>query len=76
MVNEAPWLTLKKTGRFSEDDLVERVAEIDLRDGQLDGRDSTKSEPPVCPNGDRTMKRRRPQCLNCGTIVLQGPFDP
>ncbi|MHC4995335.1 MAG: hypothetical protein ACYTGQ_09815, partial [Planctomycetota bacterium] len=45
MLTEAMWTMLKESGMFTDSDLVERVAEIDLRDGRLDGRDKTKPEP-------------------------------
>jgi hypothetical protein len=75
MVIEALWGMVKESGKFTDDDLIERVAEIDLRDGKLDGRASEKTAPPICPSCSRTMKRHRPQCLYCGTMVLQHPFE-
>lgn len=74
MVTEALWGMLKETGKFTNDDLIERVAEIDLRDGKLDGQNTIKAGPTVCPQCERVMQRHRPTCLYCGTAVLQEPF--
>ena len=38
MITEALWMLLKKEHGYTDDVLLQRIREIDLRDGELDGR--------------------------------------
>ncbi|MGL6162209.1 hypothetical protein [Microbulbifer sp.] len=61
---------LERTTGFSETQLKEKMIEIDLRDGKLDG----KFDPSVgksCPDCGHQIKRSRPNCFWCGAS-LQG----
>jgi hypothetical protein len=68
MVTEALWGILKERHGYTDEDLAERIQEIDLRDGQLDGR-VAKGEPKKCPNCERVLIGERPVCLYCGHCV-------
>ena len=46
--------------------LVAKIDEIDLRDGALDGR-SAKTPPTQCDACGRTLAKRQPVCIYCGT---------
>jgi hypothetical protein len=61
--------------KLSEQEIEAKLAEIDLRDGRLDGQ----SRPPVgsssvarCPDCHRPNAASRRQCLYCGTAL---PLD-
>ncbi len=68
MICEALWTFLKEKHGYTDQDLVERVEEIDLRDGVLDGRVSA-SEPTPCPNCGRNTSRKKMLCLYCSTPI-------
>jgi hypothetical protein len=74
MVTEALWTILKEHHGYDDNELIRRVAEIDVRDGRLDGR-LAKQPPPGCPHCNRTLIRRRPFCMYCGKPVATDPFQ-
>src|SRR5712692_13470 len=73
MITEALWMILKKEHGYTDDDLTKLVSEIDLRDGQLDGR-VAKSPPQPCPHCGKIMSRHRSLCIYCGQPVPLAPF--
>jgi len=74
LICQALWELLKERGELSEDDLAAKVREIDLRDGQADGKISRQIK--RCPKCDRVMSPRHQKCLYCGAVDLQvTPFD-
>ena len=75
MITEALWTILKEQHGFDDAELIDKINEIDLRDGRLDGRVAVSAEPAVCPNCGRTLSKRRPVCLYCSTSVVQDPFE-
>lgn len=74
MVTEALWTILKEKHGYDDNELIRRVAEIDLRDGKLDGK-LAKEPPTQCPHCHRTMIKRRPYCMYCGKPVAVNPFE-
>lgn len=64
LVNMALWSLLQEKTGLTEEDLLERVREIDLRDGVLDGRVS--EDVAQCPECARTLSKRHDRCLYCG----------
>jgi len=74
MITEALWTIMKEEHGYSDDELIERIALIDMRDGKLDGR-VKKSGVLHCPNCGRTISKRHPKCLYCGTPVGVNPFE-
>lgn len=74
MISEALWGILKEQLQYTDDELVRRVQEIDLRDGQLDGKVS-KSAPKKCTSCGRTVMKKRPQCMYCGHLVEGDLFE-
>ena len=73
MITEALWTLLKQQHGFADEVLTKLIAEIDLRDGKLDGRAAAQSPQP-CPFCGRPISTRRPFCLYCGKPVQTGPF--
>lgn len=73
MITEALWTMMKDQFEYTDSHLIERIAEIDRRDGKLDGR--VASQPPqVCPSCGRPSARKRSNCLYCGAVVPSEPF--
>ena len=74
MITEALWDIVKDQNGYTDEELLQRVRQIDLSDGKLDGK-VAKSLPQDCPNCQRPMSRNRPICLYCGAPVNQALFD-
>ena len=66
MITEALWGILKEQLNYTDEELIRRVQEIDMRDGVLDGKNNSKEAPKKCTNCGRTVMKKRPQCLYCG----------
>jgi phage-related minor tail protein len=58
------WELLCEKTDLTQDDIVERMQEIDLRDGKLDGR--LRATVGACPKCNRPVNSRRPNCIYCG----------
>ncbi|MBT3199304.1 MAG: hypothetical protein HN350_05260 [Phycisphaerales bacterium] len=74
MITEALWNILKEKHGYTDDDLNVMVQDIDLRDGQLDGKVAKKPNPP-CQKCGRVLMARHPVCIYCGTVSVRGPFE-
>ena len=74
MITEAMWGFLKEQHGFSDEKLIQRVMEIDLEDGRLDGR-VKKTAPMQCSSCERAVARRHVKCIYCGTPIVRDPFD-
>lgn len=64
LLNYALWSLLKERLGVSEAELLERVQELDLRDGKLDGR--INGVVINCDDCQRPLSRRHRKCLYCG----------
>ena len=73
MLTEALWTLLKEAHGYTDADLIRLVAEIDARDGRIDGR-VAPTPPALCPSCGRVLARKRPTCLYCGKPVIDSPF--
>ncbi len=70
----ALWSLMKDSGQFTENTLLERIRQIDLMDGKLDGKIGRKVK--RCAKCGRVMSRRHGRCLYCGAKDLnQTAFD-
>jgi len=68
----AMWSMLKEQGH-TEEQLLARMQELDLRDGTLDGKIADRAA--VCPQCTRKSRADRPTCLYCGaTLPPQAAF--
>lgn len=68
----AVWeLASEKLG-ITEDELMAKIQEIDLRDGKLDGKLSKEVQ--RCPACSRNNKSSRATCMYCGGPLDQKPF--
>ena len=66
----AMWSLLKDQG-LTDQQLLDRMKEIDLSDGRLDGKFTPKKDVATCPNCGRAMSRRHSRCLYCGNVDLE-----
>jgi len=74
LVVQAMWELLKDKAGLTDADLDAKVQEIDMRDGRLDGQDSTQTGPLTCRQCGRTILSGQAQCSWCGTQAEGGPF--
>lgn len=64
---QAMWELLRAHGRFSDTDLLEKMQEVDLRDGEADGRISSGLV--NCPGCGRRNRTSRRHCVFCGAAL-------
>jgi hypothetical protein len=69
---EAMWTILRDKLGLTDEQLIERINDVDLSDGQLDGK--VRKSPVSCPRCGRTMSRKFPKCMYCGQPVVHDPF--
>ncbi len=67
LVTAAVWELLKERTGLTEDDLLRKIQEVDLRDGTADGRITTHAV--ECRNCRRMNSSRHPRCLYCGQAI-------
>lgn len=70
---EALWSLLRDRLGATEEELTERIVELDLSDGVLDGK--VRRAAMECPACERRIPRRFPRCLYCGVEVPHDPFS-
>ena len=73
MITEALWMLLKKEHGYDDAVLNKMIAEIDLRDGKLDGR-VTSDAPQHCRFCGRVLSKKRAFCIFCGKPSEIEPF--
>lgn len=67
LASQAMWELVRETTGITEDQLRERMHEIDLRDGCRDGRISPQVL--TCPQCSRAVSSKNPRCMFCGEDV-------
>ena len=67
---QAMWELLRDQGVLGEERLLDKIEEVDLRDGRRDGKIGTR--PVECPACGRMANPRRRMCMYCGTSVRGG----
>ena len=67
------WEIIKERHNLNEDHLNEKLYQIDMRDGQLDGKNQ-RSEPIKCPKCKRPVSSRHPACIYCGHEIDDSVF--
>ena len=68
LVCMALWSLLQEKTGLTEEDLLERIRQIDMADGVQDGK--AKKQIAKCPSCNRTMSPRHGRCLYCGAEDL------
>ena len=69
---EAMWSILRDKLGVTDVELVERINDIDLSDGRLDGK--VRKTAVACPKCNRTISQRFPKCMYCGQPIVHDPF--
>jgi len=73
LVTQALWEIVAETNNLDNKLLIQKVNEVDLRDGKLDGK--LKRAIQKCASCGRTLHKEHSRCLYCGSENLQaGPF--
>lgn len=67
----ALWELQREKGGFTDDELVAKIQEIDLRDGKLDGKMAKPAA--ECPSCQRVNNPSRQRCLYCGNTLSTLP---
>jgi hypothetical protein len=73
MINEALWELIRDQHGLTEKDLHDKLYEVDMRDGVLDGKNQRNSV--KCPNCDHTVSPRHPACIYCGQVIDDSVFS-
>ena len=73
MINEALWEIIRDKHNLGEEDLNNKLYEIDMRDGVLDGKNQRSAS--ECPNCHRRVSPRHPACIYCGQIMDDSVFS-
>ncbi len=73
MITEALWMILKEQHGYDDAELQRRVAQIDMRDGKLDGR-VARTAAVKCPKCGKPLLKKRPRCIYCGHTAAPDLF--
>ena len=74
LVNLALWTLLQERTDLTEEALLNKVQELDLQDGKLDGR--MQSTVIDCPQCHRPLSQRHRKCLYCDyKLEVDDAFD-
>ncbi len=74
LICRALWEIMAEDKKLDEEYIINKVNEIDLRDGKLDGKMTTAIR--VCQSCGRTLFRGHQRCLYCGAEHTgYSPFD-
>jgi ribosomal protein S27AE len=69
LVNMAMWSLCKDKLGLTDEDLADKIRQVDMLDGLLDGRVSHQGK--SCPRCKRIMSIRHKKCLYCGEVDLK-----
>jgi hypothetical protein len=73
LITEALWTLLRERVGMTDEQLLERIREVDLSDGVLDGK--VRRGTSECPACQRVLSKRHSHCLYCGAEVEREPFQ-
>ncbi len=73
MINEALWELIRDKHGLTEKDLHDKLHEVDMRDGVLDGKNQRQAA--KCPNCHHTVSPRHPACIYCGQVIDDSVFS-
>jgi hypothetical protein len=74
LIAEAMWELVKEKTGLIDEDLLAKIAELDLTDGTADGR-KRDAGPIQCPKCSRPNSRRHDFCIYCGELIRTRPFQ-
>ena len=70
LIAQASWELVRQETGLSDSDIGKKMAEIDARDGRIDGR--ITGTPTTCPKCARPANTRNRVCAFCGTPIEKG----
>jgi len=74
LVSSAVWQLVRDRMGLTEEELADKIQELDLSDGVLDGK--MRRELRRCAACGRVLSKRHQTCMYCGAEKLEnGPFD-
>jgi hypothetical protein len=73
LIAQALWEILRDRAELQDAELIDKIAEIDLRDGTQDGKISRQILD--CPACRRKVSNKRAFCLYCGAQITSNPFE-
>jgi hypothetical protein len=69
LVSQALWELLRERVGLTEEQLLAKVNEVDIRDGSLDGKLSAQVV--TCPRCQRNVHARHFRCIYCGQEITK-----
>lgn len=72
LICETLWEFIREHHGLSDEQLREKIYEVDMRDGTLDGKHQRKAA--ECPSCGHMVSARHPACLYCGQIIDESVF--
>ena len=73
MISHALWEIVRFQCGLTDEDILRKVSEIDLRDGVLDGKN--EGTPTICPGCGQRVSTRNPTCPYCGHVIDESIFN-
>jgi len=72
LICESLWELVKDQHGLTDEQLKQKITEVDMRDGTLDGKNQRKAV--ECPSCGHMVSARHPACLYCGCIIDDSVF--
>lgn len=69
---EALWTFVRDKLGVTEQEMIDRINQLDLSDGKFDGK--IRKSPVTCPKCRRNLAPRFERCLYCGEPLKKQPF--
>lgn len=73
MLCEAMWTLIRDELKLTDEQLLDRINEVDLTDGRLDGR-VERGSAIRCHQCGRNVARKFTKCMYCGSLLAHDPF--
>ncbi len=73
MLCEAMWTLMRDELKLTDEQLIERINDIDMTDGRLDGQ-VNRGRAITCHECNRKVSRKFAKCLYCGALLAHDPF--
>ncbi len=70
---EAMWMLLRDKTGATDQELADRITDLDLSDGVLDGK--VRKSTQACAKCGRALSPRFAKCMYCGQLVARDPFS-
>ena len=74
LITQALWQMVKTATGATDEQLQEKIRQIDAEDGRSDGRNTEVTRPIDCPVCHRRILSGQSFCLYCGAAAEASPF--